>query len=49
MQPLSTRAKRLEKREMTFMERAYLPAIFQGLSTPSSNGHWRLLSEGCTF
>ncbi len=32
MQPLSTRAKRLDKREMTFMERAYLPAIFQGLS-----------------
>ncbi len=32
MQPLSTRAKRLEKREMTFAERAYLPAIFQGLS-----------------
>ena len=32
MQPLSNRVKKLEKKEMTFAEKAYLPAIFQGLS-----------------
>lgn len=32
MQPLSNRVKVLEKKEMTFAEKAYLPAIFQGLS-----------------
>ncbi|OUJ73841.1 NuoI/complex I 23 kDa subunit family protein [Hymenobacter crusticola] len=32
MQPLSNRAKKLEKKPMTLAERAYLPAIFQGLS-----------------
>jgi NADH-quinone oxidoreductase subunit I len=32
MQSLSKRAKVLEKKPMTLAERAYLPAIFQGLS-----------------
>ncbi|WP_242582186.1 NuoI/complex I 23 kDa subunit family protein [Hymenobacter telluris] len=32
MQPLTNRAKKLEKKPMTLAERAYLPAIFQGLS-----------------
>ena len=32
MQPLSNRTKKLEQRPMTLAERAYLPAIFQGLS-----------------
>ena len=32
MQPLSNRVKKLEKKPMTLAERAYLPAIFQGLS-----------------
>ncbi|WP_233555508.1 NuoI/complex I 23 kDa subunit family protein [Pontibacter oryzae] len=32
MEPLSNRSKKLEKKEMTFSERMYLPAIFQGLS-----------------
>lgn len=32
MQPLSNRVKKLEPKPMTFAERAYLPAIFQGLS-----------------
>ncbi|WP_234462338.1 NuoI/complex I 23 kDa subunit family protein [Adhaeribacter terrigena] len=32
MQPLTNRVKKLEPKEMTFAERAYLPAIFQGLS-----------------
>ncbi|QIL76994.1 MULTISPECIES: NuoI/complex I 23 kDa subunit family protein [Hymenobacter] len=32
MQPLSNRAKILAKKPMTLAERAYLPAIFQGLS-----------------
>ncbi|OGX89513.1 NuoI/complex I 23 kDa subunit family protein [Hymenobacter coccineus] len=32
MQSLSNRAKILEKKPMTLAERAYLPAIFQGLS-----------------
>ena len=32
MQSLSNRAKLLEKKPMTLAERAYLPAIFQGLS-----------------
>ena len=32
MQSLSNRAKVLEKKPMTLAERAYLPAIFQGLS-----------------
>lgn len=32
MQPLTNRAKKLEKREMTLAERAYLPAIFQGMA-----------------
>jgi len=32
MQSLSNRAKKLEKKPMTLAERAYLPAIFQGLS-----------------
>ena len=32
MQPLSNRVKKLERKEMTFAEKAYLPAIFQGLS-----------------
>jgi NADH-quinone oxidoreductase subunit I len=32
MQSLSKRAKILEKKPMTLAERAYLPAIFQGLS-----------------
>ena len=32
MQSLSTRAKVLTKKPMTLAERAYLPAIFQGLS-----------------
>lgn len=32
MQPLSNRVKVLEPKEMTFAEKAYLPAIFQGLS-----------------
>ena len=32
MQPLTNRVKKLEIKEMTFAEKAYLPAIFQGLS-----------------
>ena len=32
MQPLTNRVKKLEPKEMTFAEKAYLPAIFQGLS-----------------
>lgn len=32
MQPLTNRSKKLEKKPMTLAERAYLPAIFQGLS-----------------
>ncbi|UOR04187.1 NADH-quinone oxidoreductase subunit I [Hymenobacter aerilatus] len=32
MQPLSNRAKQVDKKPMTLAERAYLPAIFQGLS-----------------
>ncbi|WP_192823113.1 NADH-quinone oxidoreductase subunit I [Rufibacter sp. LB8] len=32
MQSLSNRAKKLEKKPMTFSERMYLPAIFSGLS-----------------
>ncbi|QNE38168.1 MULTISPECIES: NuoI/complex I 23 kDa subunit family protein [Hymenobacter] len=32
MQSLSNRAKQVEKKPMTLAERAYLPAIFQGLS-----------------
>ena len=32
MQSLSNRAKQVEKKPFTLMERAYLPAIFQGLS-----------------
>jgi len=32
MQPLTNRVKKLETKEMTFAEKAYLPAIFQGLS-----------------
>ncbi len=31
MEPLSNRRKTLEKKEMTFAEKAYLPAIAQGL------------------
>ncbi|HEY4651308.1 MAG TPA: NADH-quinone oxidoreductase subunit I, partial [Pontibacter sp.] len=31
MEPLSNRSKKVQKREMTFAERAYLPAIAQGL------------------
>ncbi|GAB3529308.1 NADH-quinone oxidoreductase subunit I [Pontibacter brevis] len=31
MEPLSNRRKNVEKREMTFAEKAYLPAIAQGL------------------
>jgi len=32
MQPLTTRSKKVAKREMTFMERIYLPAILKGMS-----------------
>ena len=32
MQPLSNRAKKLEKKPLTLAERMYLPAVFQGLS-----------------
>ncbi|HSI90400.1 MAG TPA: NADH-quinone oxidoreductase subunit I [Adhaeribacter sp.] len=32
MQPLTNRVKKLEKKPMTFAEKAYLPAIFNGLS-----------------
>ncbi|CAN5920822.1 NADH-quinone oxidoreductase subunit I [soil metagenome] len=32
MQPLTKRAKKLEQTPLTFSERMYLPAIFQGLS-----------------
>jgi NADH-quinone oxidoreductase subunit I len=32
MEPLSKRVKVLEKKPMTLAERAYLPAIFQGLT-----------------
>jgi NADH-quinone oxidoreductase subunit I len=32
MESLTNRSKKLEKKELTFAERAYLPAIFQGLT-----------------